>query len=89
MAAKEFYKGIDSGSAKRLKQFSDHVRSVREEICRVMRLGVLIVQAERDDVYASFKERDGVVRDYLARRCLARYDRFLKKARAIIGEKKK
>lgn len=50
----------------------------------LLALAVEIIEDERECVVTSFRERDGKVKDYDARKWLRRYDRFLKPAKALL-----
>lgn len=54
------------------------------ELEALLKLGIPLIERERLIVYECNKEVDGIVRDYEARRLLAKYDRWLKRARAQV-----
>lgn len=46
--------------------------------------GVEIIEKERRIIFDSFKERDGVVREASQRREIAKYDKWLRRARKAL-----
>lgn len=50
----------------------------------LLRRAIEIIEEEREVIQTSYAERDGVVRDYEARREIAKFDRWLKQARKAV-----
>ena len=57
---------------------------IMAELAKTLRLGIAIVEEEREIMVSSYKERDGKVRDAGALRDIRRYDRFLRSARRML-----
>lgn len=57
----------------------------RAEIARLIQLGVLIIEEEREIEVESNKQADGIVRDERALKQIRRYDRFLRGARKVLA----
>lgn len=55
------------------------------EMRALLVFGIEIIEEERHITYESNKEGDGVVRDFHMRRELAKYDRWLKRAKKVLG----
>jgi hypothetical protein len=55
------------------------------EMRALLVFGIEIIECERSITYESNKEADGVVRDYQMRRELAKFDRWLKRAKKVLA----